>query len=302
MTPGRRDRDGSGGTGPAPVPTTRSTRPDPPDGARDLVIVVLDSLRYDSWTAAHLDTLPEIGEVQRRWSYASWTAPSHYNLLMGLLPHESPRHTYASEYYRRDMGRFADRLGVDVDLTTLLPSLFLPRFLRERVGYETHALVSMPSLNPHTPLNSGFDSFTLMPAHNDLAGIVDRLQPAPDRPSFWLVNAGETHYPYAVPGDDAREWPHLSGLHGILRRLDDPEGDGPAFFDRSQLAELRERQVAALEYVDGVIGRLVERLDPGTWLVVTSDHGELFGEDGYFGHGPIAHDKVLEVPLVEGRL
>jgi hypothetical protein len=33
---------------------------------------------------------------------------------------------------------------------------------------------------------------------------------------------------------------------------------------------------------------------------VTSDHGELFGEDGWFGHGPIVHDKVLEVFLVEG--
>jgi glucan phosphoethanolaminetransferase (alkaline phosphatase superfamily) len=35
---------------------------------------------------------------------------------------------------------------------------------------------------------------------------------------------------------------------------------------------------------------------------VTSDHGELFGEAGYFGHGPIAHDKVFEVPYVEGLL
>ena len=39
---------------------------------------------------------------------------------------------------------------------------------------------------------------------------------------------------------------------------------------------------------------------PNTWVIVTSDHGELFGEDGYFGHGPIAHEKVLEVPFVEG--
>lgn len=31
-------------------------------------------------------------------------------------------------------------------------------------------------------------------------------------------------------------------------------------------------------------------------------YGELFGEGGYFGHGPIQHDKVYEVPLVEGRL
>ena len=37
-----------------------------------------------------------------------------------------------------------------------------------------------------------------------------------------------------------------------------------------------------------------------TVVIVTSDHGELFGEDGYFGHRPIAHEKVLEVPFLEG--
>ena len=28
--------------------------------------------------------------------------------------------------------------------------------------------------------------------------------------------------------------------------------------------------------------------------------GELFGEGGYFGHGPIMHEKCFEVPFVEG--
>jgi len=38
-----------------------------------------------------------------------------------------------------------------------------------------------------------------------------------------------------------------------------------------------------------------------TYFIVTSDHGELFGEDGYFGHGPIMHEKCFEIPFVEGR-
>ena len=54
------------------------------------MIVVLDSLRYDSWLAAPPRSLAQLGDVERRWSYASWTAPSHYNLLMGLMPHASP--------------------------------------------------------------------------------------------------------------------------------------------------------------------------------------------------------------------
>jgi arylsulfatase A-like enzyme len=37
-----------------------------------------------------------------------------------------------------------------------------------------------------------------------------------------------------------------------------------------------------------------------TYLVITSDHGDLFGEGGMFGHGAVVHEKVLEVPFAEG--
>src|SRR5437764_8542789 len=56
-------------------------------GTRNLVVITLDSLRFDSWVEAAPANLARIGEVERRYSYASWTAPSHCKLLMGLLPH-----------------------------------------------------------------------------------------------------------------------------------------------------------------------------------------------------------------------
>ena len=69
--------------------------------------------------------------VERRWSYATWTAPSHYNLLMGLLPHTSPPEVYASEYYKQDFLRYSERLGVEgMEFKRLLPSIFLPTYLR----------------------------------------------------------------------------------------------------------------------------------------------------------------------------
>ncbi|MGH2795031.1 MAG: sulfatase-like hydrolase/transferase [Actinomycetota bacterium] len=278
-------------------------RPRPPEGARNLVVVVFDSCRYDSWTAAAPRTLARLGAVERRWSYASWTAPSHYNLLMGLLPHTSPPRVYASEYYKQDFLRYSDRLGVPgVEFKRLLPSIFLPTFLRNELGYRTHAMVSMPVLNRNTPINRDFDSFELMPKHNDLGAMLDKMTFDEERPSFYLLNTGETHYPYALPDEDPSTWPRISGVHGVFKRLGDdpgPEGE-PEFFDAAKLAELRERQIAAVRYLDDVTARLFDLVPSDTWIVVTSDHGELFGEDGYFGHGPIAHDKVLEVPFVEG--
>lgn len=276
-------------------------RPQPPPGARNLVIVVLDSLRHDSWVAAKTPVVDRLGETQRRWSYASWTAPSHYNLLMGLLPHTSPRRVFASELYKKDFQRYSERLGVrGIEFSRLLPALYLPPFLRDHLGYHTQAMVSMPVLNPATPINQGFDSYQLMPSHNDMSAMIDKLEFPADRPTFALLNVGETHYPYALPGEDASQWPRVHGLHGVVGRLG--EDGGPGVFSRRQLKELWARQVRAAAYVDGVFEKLFDVLPRRTWVVVTSDHGELFGESGYFGHGPIAHDKVLEVPFVEGRL
>lgn len=275
--------------------------------ARNLVFVVLDSLRYDSWVTAEPQTLSHLGPVERRWSYASWTAPSHYNLLMGLLPHSSPPEVYASEYYKEDFRRYSERLGTDgVEFARLLPSIFLPTFLKHELGYRTHAMVSMPVLNRHTVINRDFDSYELMPKHNDMAAMLDQMEFHEDGPSFYLLNVGETHYPYALPDEDPSNWPRISGVHGVFKQLDGAiRGDEVStepreFFDQHALNELRGRQIKAVEYLDGVFARLFDLLPTDTWVIVTSDHGELFGEDRYFGHGPIAHEKVFEVPFVEG--
>jgi hypothetical protein len=277
-------------------------RPAPPLGARHLVVVVLDSCRFDSWREACPANLARIGTVERRFSYASWTAPSHHNLLMGLLPHSSPTRVYASEYYKGDFLRYSERLGVNgIEWKRLLPSLHLPSFLRSSLGYHTQALVSMPVLNPATVLNKDFDSYELMPTHNDMAAMLGRLEFSPDRPSFILLNVGETHYPYALPTEPPDQWPRISGVHGVVRALDEPTaGLGTEFFTSGELQRLRERQVQAVAYLDGIFGRLYDSVPDNTWLVVTADHGELFGEGGYFGHGPIAHERVFEVPFVEG--
>ena len=68
------------------------------------------------------------------------------------------------------------------------------------------------------------------------------------------------------------------------------------------MKELQRRQVGAVKYLDRVIEELFDMVPKNTYITITSDHGELFGEDGYFGHGPIQHEKVLEVPFVEGKL
>jgi hypothetical protein len=283
-----------------------------PRGTNNLVIVTLDSCRYDTFMTAAPKTILKLGKPEKRWSYASWTAPSHFNLLNGLLPHTSPPNVYASEYYKEDFFNYNQRLGAkDIEFAKMVPSLWLPTFLRNTLGYTTHARVSLPVLNPRTTINRDFDTFQLMDKHNDMRSMLPTLKFDAERPSFWMLNVGETHYPYAKPDEDSSMWPRISGVNGVFKSLDsqiDTQGnliatkDAPLFFDQDKLEQLKARQVDTVRYLDGVFSELFDLVPKNTHIIVTADHGELFGEMGYFGHGPIMHEKCFEVPYLEGKL
>jgi hypothetical protein len=296
---------------PAPRPLVRAPRP-APKAQNNFVIVILDSCRFDTFVEANPKTIQKLGKLERRFSYASWTAPSHYNLLTGLLPHTTPPNVYASDYYKEDFYNYNRRLGAKgIEFGKMVPGLWLPGFLRNTLGYATHARVSLPVLNPKTGINRDFDSFQLMDKHNDMRAMLPTIPWSDERPSFVLLNVGETHYPYAKPDEDSSMWPRISGVNGVFKKLEgqiDAEGkldqasEAGQFFDQSKLDELRARQVESVRYIDGVVGELFDSVPKNTYVVVTSDHGELFGEGGYFGHGPIMHDKCFEVPYLEGQI
>jgi arylsulfatase A-like enzyme len=283
-----------------------------PKAEKNLLIVILDSLRWDSYMAAEPKVISKLGRVEKRYSYASWTAPSHYNLLTGLLPHTTPEHVYASDYYKEDFVNYNKRLGAHgIEFAKMVPGLWLPGLLRNELGYTTHARVSLPVLNPKTGINRDFDTFELMEKHNDMRSMLPTLKFDNQRPAFYMLNVGETHYPYAKPDEDSSMWPRISGVNGVFKKLDEEvdeqgnlikDADAPQFFDQDKLDQLRARQIDTVRYLDGVFAELFDLVPKKTHIIVTADHGELFGEGGYFGHGPIMHEKCFEVPYLEGEI
>ena len=200
-------------------------------------------------------------------------------------------------------------MGADnIEFKSLVPELYFPAFLKHKMDYRTHAMVSLPVLNPKTILNHGFDSYQLMAKHNDMRAMLSQMTFSEDKPSFYILNVGETHYPYALPDEPPEEWPRISGVHGVFKHLDDHVVGGKLvkskerFFNQKVLDELRQRQIRTVKYLDRVVEELFDLVPKDTYITITADHGELFGEDGYFGHGPIQHDKVFEVPFVEGKI
>ena len=254
--------------------------------------------------------MDRLGEFKRCYSYASWTVPSHTVYMMGQSPHTSPKGVFASEVYKKDFLKWSDRLNIpDISFKAFVPRLSLPYFLKQN-GYRTNALVSMPVLNQATNINNHFDRYRLMDSHNDFNAIVDAMEFDSSQPSFYLVNVGETHYPYSLPGEGPNTLPRISGVHGVFKHMDDlvacggegAEEDTGDFFNMDILNGLKEKQRTNIEYLDRIFEKLYEKVPANTHIIVTSDHGELFGEEGYFGHGPIMHDKVFEVFYLEGRI
>ena len=232
-----------------------SERPPPIPGAMNYILLILDSCRYDAFAKANLPIVKPFGEVEKRYAYATWTAPSHYNLLMGLLPHPSPKHVFASTYYKKDFGHFSRRLGIsNLGFENMVPRMWMPHYLKNELGYITRAIVSMPVLNPNTPVAVDFDSFEMAEKHNDLVGMTQKLKFSDNRPTFYLLNTGETHYPYAPVDEPESQWPRIHGAHGVFKRLSEGQGfdttQQPQFFNPERLEQLRKRQIRVLNWVN----------------------------------------------------
>ena len=73
---------------------------------------------------------------------------------------------------------------------------------------------------------------------------------------------------------------------------------------RQEIAFVRDAYDDCIADLDEQLGRLLDELErrgilERTWLIITSDHGESFGEQpGVFGHGTSLYQPQLHVPLV----
>ncbi len=135
---------------------------------------------------------------------------------------------------------------------------------------------------------------------NELA--MQFLARAPTTPSLVYLHQVPPHHPYLAPppfrGMFQRDEPRdlIATWNAVSPRL-------PGALERWEREFARDRYDENLRYADDGVARLVERLRAaGLWdetlLVVTSDHGEAFGEHGRMLHSETIYEETIHVPLV----
>jgi arylsulfatase A-like enzyme len=126
---------------------------------------------------------------------------------------------------------------------------------------------------------------------------------------FLFVHTYEVHAPY-LPRDDA--------ARALAERLSPEDGRGFSSEHQARLAlahnsgrqrmgetefrKLHALHSAEIHWLDRVVGDFMARLDTlglaeDTLVVLTSDHGDQFGEADKVGHGETLHNRVHHVPL-----
>jgi arylsulfatase A-like enzyme len=267
----------------------------------DVVLVSIDTLRadhlgcygYERPTSPFIDGLAGAG---LRWEHARapspWTLPSHVTMLSGLLPHHH--------------GAVEDDIGIPAELA-LLPEAM------QAQGFATAGFTATLFVSRKYGFERGFDHFDdggIETSKQNLAGevtatdVVDgalkwlRHREAGE-PVFLFLHVYDAHYAYDPPAP----------FDTMFDRA--PEDDDPKYkkyhhyLEHPLSDEQLTHQVAqydeAIRYVDSELERLhaamAEAGREATWIV-TSDHGEEFGERGSWGHAHTLYPEQLRVPLV----
>lgn len=261
-------------------------KPLPPPHEGPIVLITIDALRADVLGAKLTPNLHQLA-LESAWagraiSPSSWTVPSMATLFTGLQP-------WSVQSWS------SDRAVLREDLVTL------PEALKAR-GYRTAGFRSNHWLERAYGYAQGFDDFRYLAQGKRAENHLEKL--GPGRELVW-VHILQPHAPYvrrAYLEDHLTEAP--PGLPQKVRPADlEPYYDPAVPLTPEQERVFRAMYALNAAYADDLLGRMVAALRrSGQWdrtlLVVTSDHGEEFGEMDQIAHGGNLGRQLLEVPLM----
>lgn len=284
----------------------------------NILLVILDAVRpdhlscygYRRKTSPNVDNLAEESILfENAISPAGWTLPAHASLFTGLFPSQHGLQ-HGSLYLNQQFPTLAEVLHSS--------------------GYKTIGISNNPWVSHATGLDRGFEIFQevyykkehllegLRFALQRLLAIIGNTdddgahctnhlalthlsQQEEGQPFFVFINYLESHLPYKVPRPYATLFgkPPQGGINQDWRRY----VSGKVMMGEDDFESLQSLYDGAIAYLDAKIDELLsflrqrEILDE-TLVIITSDHGDNFGDHGLMGHELGLYDSLLRIPLI----
>ena len=257
----------------AAAPSTPPPVARPPANA-NVILLSIDSLRADMpWAGYPRPIAPRLTAFEttavdftHSYSVSSYTSMSLGGLLGGRLPSELRRSGYFFGTYKGDV--------------------FFPKLL-QKSGIHTMGVMAHMYFKS-AGFDQGFDDWRLVP------GIT--FDPNTDRD---VTSPAHERLAEEMLGDPANEsrrfffWAHFLDPHDQYIRHDGIDWGSGA----------RDRYDGEVTFTDQYVGKLLDFIATRSWasrtvIIVTSDHGEEFGEHGMTRHGFEVWNTLVHVPLM----
>jgi arylsulfatase A-like enzyme len=254
------------------------------------VFAVLDTTRADAVSAygkvrastPHVDDLARQGLLyEHAYANANWTLPSHASIFTGLLPSQN------------GLRGQTDTLGA------------VPTFVDElrAAGYETVGVSENPWLRPDSELAQRFEHY--FAAGVNMKQVVRSWveQRDGDRPFFLFLNIMDSHTPYRVRAKNPFLPPGWTAEEARAVSQSPEHYQCQATQQSEELRVLHGLYLGNVRAADAKLRTVLNELEPlrarhPTVVIVTSDHGESFGEHGLVDHDVGVGNALLHVPLV----
>lgn len=254
----------------------------------NIILISIDTLgaKHTSVHDPSVDTTPFLARLmnergvvfERAYAQAPWTLPSHTSMLTGTYPWE---------------------VGVEGPYDALPLQLDTLAELLQREGYTTAAFSTGAFVQPQWQFDQGFDEFygsLTEDAWNDLPTLLHDSRDwalASTEPFFLFIHSFHVHDPYGDPDEGGIT------ISDIVSANTHPGGPSDADAERFRDAyreEIRATDRALEEFFAELeTAGLLEN----TLVIITSDHGEEFGEHGTVGyHSVTVYVENIHVPLL----
>ncbi len=289
----------------APTPTgLPPTATAVPEAARrpgrpNILLITVDSLRADRLGSyggpARTPTFDRLAKEGVRFAQAyvqlPQTTPSHAALFTGQYPSSNGVRIAHHDALPQGKVTLAGVLAAAGYRTGGVYSWAGPADGLDQ-GFQTYRNVATPHADGRADLTTAAASAWLEAAAADRA-----------RPFFLWVHYRDPHYPYEPPPpyDTLYAAPCGGCADGSLATLNRlHEGWQPTPADLTRIMAAYDGEIT---FTDHEVGRLLGRLDAlgltaSTLVVLTSDHGEAFGEHGEWFHGLGVYQPTIHVPLL----